>query len=500
MERDHLRSVVVVGQGVAAWMSAAVLCQSLGARCKICVLETGRDAGLLEPEAGTLPQIKILHAILGVHEADFVRRTQATFRLGGAFRDWGEIGEFYFHPFGDVGANLESVSFRHHWLRLKALGDVPPLSDFSLCAMAARNKKFAPPASDKRSVLSTLDYAYHVDSAAYADFLRSLAIARGAESRRCDRIGADFTDAGAIAALVADGERIEGDLFIDATGSTASLIEGVLHAGFEDWRQWLPCDRVVSAAAARLEDLPPYSVSTALTAGWRWTVPLMERTGLGYGFSSAHASDEEAAAALTPSPRAADLRFASFTSGRRKEFWSQNVVAIGSAGCALEPLDAVNIHIIQTGLMRLLSLLPDRTVAPNERAEYNRLMIGECERIRDFLILHYAATRRHDTPFWNACRDMALPDSLAYKMRLFQSRGRVVLYDEETFEEADWAAVFLGQGITPRRYDPLADTLDPQQIRLQLQRMRGVIRQGADSLPLHRAYLEKFLRHAGARP
>jgi tryptophan halogenase len=500
MQRDQLRSVVVVGQGVAAWMSAAVLAQSLGGRCSIRVLETGPGTGMLEAEAGTLPHLRILHTILRIDEGDLMRRTGATFRLGGMFRDWGETGEFYFHPFGDMGANLESISFRHHWLRLKALGDVPPLSDFSLCAMAARGKKFAPPANDKRSVLSTLDYAYHLDSAAYAELLRAVAAAYGAERIRCERFEAERSDDGAIAALIAEGgERIEGDLFIDATGGGAALIEGVLRAGFEDWGTWLPCDRIVSGAAARLDDLPPYSVSAALPVGWRWTVPLRERTGMGYVYSSAHLSDDEAAAALVPSSQAANLRLAKFASGRRKEFWSHNVVAVGAAACTLEPLDAVNIHLMQTGLMRLLSLLPDRTIAPSERAEYNRLMIGESERIRDFLILHYAATRRTDTPFWSACAAMNLPQSLDYKMRLFKSRGRVVLYDEETFEEADWAAVFLGQGIMPRHYDPLADTLDPQQMRVQLQRMRGVIRQGADSLPPHRTYLEKFLRQAGER-
>ncbi len=498
---DHLRSIAIVGGGVAAWMSAAVLARMLHGRVAIHVVDTG--AAMLEAEAATLPNLNVLHAILRLDEPDLMRRTGATFRLGGAFADWSRTGHSYFHPLGDIGANLQSIAFRHHWLKLREAGDTSALTDFALCAMAARAGKFAKPSSDKGSVLSTLDYAHHFDTVLYAAYLRMYA-EQGGVQRSAARV-ADVilrADGSVEAVALENGERVEADLFIDASGADALLIGGALKTEFEDWQAWLPCDRVIAAPVEGKTEPLPYSLSTAREAGWQWSVPLQNRAGAGYVYCSRYMSDDAARAAFLASTKPlAEPRVMSFASGRRASFWNKNVVAIGAAGCVLEPLEGANIQLIQSGILRLMALLPDRQIADSERAEYNRLMVDESERIRDFLILHYKATERSDTPFWDYCRSMTVPEPLDYKIRLFKSRGRVVLYDEETFGEQDWVSVFIGQDVIPQRYDPLIDTLDIEQIRAQLHKMKGVIRHGAESLPQHRVYLEKFLaqRPAGAR-
>jgi tryptophan halogenase len=300
---------------------------------------------------------------------------------------------------------------------------------------------------------------------------------------------------GFVEAIVLDsGERVAGDLFIDCTGSSAVLTGQTLQTSFEDWTQWLPCDRIAIATGPAMGNPMPFSQATACAAGWQSTIPLQHGSAHGYVYSSRELGDDEAMAAVLQqaggSP-AVDPEIRKFTSGRRAKFWNGNVIALGQAGADLEPLETVELHLVQTGLTRLLTLFPYRGSSSGED-EYNRLMTNEAERMRDFLVLHYKATTRHDSAFWDRCRDMAVPETLDYKMRLFKSRGRIVLYDEETFDEASWASLFIGQDVIPERYDPLSDTVDIEQIRGQLKRMRSAIRQGADSMPAHGVFLEKY--------
>ncbi len=494
---SQIRSVVIAGGGAAGWMAAAVLVRMLRGNCRIQLIETGNDdAELLDTAAGSLPQLRALHAMLGIDEADFMRKTRATFRLGTLFQDWAGLGRAYFQPLGVIGASLEAVAFRHHWLRLRRHGDEFDFSDFSLCAVAAKAGKFTLPAADRRSVLSTLDYGYHLDGRLYAAYLRHYAVERGVVRTLAPIASVvQRSEDGFVEAIVlGGGERVTGDLFIDCTGASARLAGQTLQIPFESWTQWLPCDRIATATVRAPVSPMPYSQATACTAGWQSTIPLQHHTSHGYVYSSGDLGDDEAVTALrrqSSGPPGADTEIRKFTSGRRAKFWSGNVIALGQAGVVLEPLEAVGLHLVQSGLTRLLALFPYRGSCEGED-EYNRLMTDEAERIRDFLILHYKATTRRDSAFWNRCRDMAVPETLDYKMRLFHSRGRVVLYDEETFDEASWTALFIGQGVIPQRYDPLADAVDIEQIRSQLKRMRSTIRQGADSMPTHGVFLEKY--------
>lgn len=492
MSDNSLRSLAIIGGGVAGWMAAAALNRILRGKTTITVYEDEAD-NALPAEIGTLPPLRGFHDIMGIDEAELLRKTGGTFRLGTGFEDWGVKGESYFHPLGEIGANMNGTAFRHHWLKLRQAGAVEAFGDFSVAGMAAQAAKFTKPSSDKRSVLSTLDYGYHLDLARYGDYLRELALARGVACGAAVAGARQNGETGFIEALLlAGGGEAGADFYIDCTGI---LIADALKSGFEDWTDWLPCNRMVSIGSAPGGALPSHTRAIAHEAGWQWRIPLQDRGGNGFVYSGAYMDSEAAAAALLSGlaeeilgePRHQTLR-----SGRRKILRDRNVAALGAAAGMLEPLEGASLHMIQIGIARLVELFPGRTHSPTEATEHNRLVGTEFERLRDFLILHYKATRRDDSPFWNHCRTMPIPETLERKMAQFRSRGRYVLYDEETFAEPSWTAVMIGQGLIPARIDPIIDNFGIDQLRLQARQVHSVIRRGADSMPPHRVFLEKF--------
>jgi tryptophan 7-halogenase len=493
MPAHPIRRVVIAGGAVAGWMSAAALARALDARrVAIHVIEEERG---FSAEESSLPALRALHGMLGIEERDFMRATHATFRLGTAFVDWSRVGQCWMHPLGEIGAGMESVAFHHHWLRARA-HDEGSLEDFSLAAAAAKLGRFAQPSADARSVLSTLAYAFHFDALLYARYLRRYAEARGVlRTEGAVKEVKLRSEDGFIEALVLEsGERVEGDLFIDCSGFRGVLIEEALQTGYEDWSHWLPCDRAVMVPCASTGELMPCTRSIARSAGWQWQIPLQHRIGNGYVYCSRYVSEDEAAETLLKNLDGAALatpQLLRFTNGRRKRFWNRNCVAIGLAAGFMEPLESTGIHLIQSGIARLLALFPDRAFDPPGIAEYNRSCASEYERIRDFLILHYCLSARDDSPFWSDCRGMSLPESLERKIQLFASRGRVVVYDDETFGESSWVSVFIGQQLWPRRCDPRAATLAMDVTRERLRRMRDTIRRAAESMPRHRAFIEQ---------
>lgn len=470
--------VVIVGGGSAGWMTGAALGRSLGPGHRILVIEDVRadgDSGVLAPFESTLPALRAFNAMLGLGEDGLMASASATFKLGTRFTDWSRRGSRYIHPFSDFGGVLEGVAFHHYWLKLRLAGQVEPFEDFSLAAVAAKQGRFARPSDDPRSVTSTMSYGLHLDVAAYIVAVRGAAERTGV-GRVQGRVATmeRRVPAGDIEALVMeDGRRIEADLFIDCSGQAATLI-GVLETGWSDWSAWLPCNRLRTSIASGVDPMP-LTEAQAIRTGWRWQVPLRDHVGV------AEITSGNARAQVTD--RATDVRFGN---GRRNRAWVGNCVAIGLSAACLEPLEGTGLHLVQSGISKLLTLFPHIGAMALEAREYNRLMADEVERIRDLLILHYRANRRFGEPMWDQLRKTPPPEALAHKIRMFESRGRISLYDEETFEDPSWIAAFLGQRIQPRRYHPLADQFPIDEVRRRLQRMREIIHAAAASMPLHR--------------
>jgi tryptophan halogenase len=500
---EPLRRIVIVGGGTAGWMTAAALARVLGTQNVPVTLVESEEIGTVGVGEATIPLIGLFNAMLGIDEDDFVRRTQATFKLGIEFVDWTRRGHSYFHPFGTYGLDLGPISFQALWRRLRLAGKAEDLSAYSVCALAAQAGRFSRPIPDRASPLSQLAYAFHFDAALYANYLRDYAQARGVvrrEGRVTDvvlREGGGFVEA----VVLASGERLEADLFIDCSGFRGLLIGQALGVGYEDWSHWLVNDSAVAAPSANPPTLAPFTRSTARAAGWQWRIPLQHRTGNGYVYSSRHISDDEAAATLMVNLEGAPLaapRGLKFKTGRRDAFWVGNCVALGLAAGFLEPLESTSIHLIQTGVARLLEMLPDRRFCTANIARYNRLVSREFEEIRDFLILHYHATERDDSAYWNYVRTMPIPETLAERIAIFEGTGRVFRDNEELFSKTSWLAVMEGQGLTARGFDPLAAFMPEADAVRRLQAIARAGREAVAGLPTHEAFIQKVCGAASA--
>ncbi|MGR4863619.1 tryptophan halogenase family protein [Caulobacter sp. LARHSG274] len=485
----RVKRLVILGGGTAGWMAATALARTFGPQLKIDLLES-EAIGTVGVGEATIPTIHWLNQLIGLDEAEFVRATKASFKLGIEFVDWARPGSRYFHPFGRYGVDVGPVPFHQRWLRARADGLDHPLPAFSLATQLAAVNRFAKPVEDPRSILSTLGYAYHFDATLYARHLRGLAEAAGVTRHegRLERVER-APDTGFVTALTTDrGARIEGELFLDCSGFRALLIDGVMGAPFEDWSHWLPCDRAVAVPCARAAETTPYTRSTLRTAGWQWRIPLQHRTGNGYVYSSAFLSDDEAAATLLGGLDGAALgepRLLRFKAGFRREVWRKNVVAIGLSSGFLEPLESTSIHLIQSAIAKLIALFPDQDCDPGLARQFNTLLGRDMDGIRDFLILHYHATEGHDAPLWRYTRGMALPDSLVDKEAQYRRAGRLMLTSNELFREASWLAVLEGQGVHAEGHSPLADTLDGAVNRQQLEQIAAVVARAVPTLPKH---------------
>jgi tryptophan halogenase len=499
-EANHqgpIRRVLIVGGGTAGWMAAAALSRHLADNGISIRLVESEEIGTVGVGEATVPHIRHFNAKLGIDEADFMGKTQATFKLGIEFVDWGRVGERYIHPFGAFGHNIAGVDFHQHWLRLRGAGLPFPIHDYSLPIVAAQMDRFCLPSQDPNSILSTFSYAYQFDAGLYARYLRIYAEAKGVT--RTEGVIQDVSlrgeDGFVESVTLKGGERIEADLFVDCSGFRGLVIEGALKAGYEDWSHWLPCDRAVAVPCASTGALAPYTRATAREAGWQWRIPLQHRVGNGYVYCSRFIDDEEAERLLLQrldGAAQAEPRRLRFLTGKRRKQWSRNCVAIGLSSGFLEPLESTSIHLIQQAIGYLLSLWPDGSFDPADADEFNRIMDIEYERVRDFLVLHYVANGRVGAPFWDHLRTMPRPDSLTLKMELFQRRGWVSTYRDGLFQPASWLSVYLGQGVAPEAHDPRADAPPQAEIAARLENLRSQVRRAAESMPHHADFIRRY--------
>ncbi|MEO8019171.1 MAG: tryptophan halogenase family protein [Pseudomonadota bacterium] len=499
---NRVRKIVIVGGGSAGWMAAASLAKALGGGQYTIDLVESEEIGTVGVGEATIPSIVDFNRSLEIDEVEFVRATQASFKLAIEFVDWTRLGHSYMHPFGFYGVQMSGIYFHHFWLRHRAQGGTLTQDDFCSNIIAARAGKFGRPLATDRLPVPNLAYAYHFDAGLYAVFLRKFSEALGVKRHegRVEHVQLRATDGFIESIKLADGRVIDGDLFIDCSGFRGLLIEQALHAGYEDWSDYLPCNRAMAVPCERVVATTPYTRSTAREAGWQWRIPLQHRTGNGYVYCSEYLGDDEAAGLLLTRLDATALatpRPLRFVTGRRKEVWKKNCVALGLASGFLEPLESTSIHLVLASIARLLFMFPGDGFDAATIDKFNAMARAETEEIRDFLVMHYTATERDDTPFWRHCRAIRRPDTLKQRLEMFERNANIVVSVGELFREPSWLAVMLGQGLQPKAYHPIADIIPDAELARRLELMSGDVQKRVQTYPSH----DDFIRaHCAAPP
>jgi tryptophan 7-halogenase len=498
MQTNNINEIVIVGGGTAGWMTAAALSNFLPAsRCKITLVES-EQIGTVGVGEATIPHIRHFNQMLGIDENEFIRETQATYKLGIQFVDWGKKGSSYIHPFGLFGHDINGIDFHHYWLRLRELGDTTAIDDYAIANVAALAEKFDYPSSELDQINSEFGYAFHMDASLYANYLKKYSQKKGVlriEGKvnhvKCSQIN------GFIESITLEsGQSIPGQLFIDCSGFRGLLIEETLHTGYDNWSHWLMCDRAVAMPSEKVSAPLPYTQAVAQDVGWQWHIPLQHRTGNGQVYCSAYITDDNAQHNLRSQLEGnaiGEPNFLRFTAGRRKQSWNKNCVAIGLASGFLEPLESTSIYLIQVGVNKLIELFPTINFEPVDTREFNRLIEIEYHRVRDFLILHYKANNHHGLPFWDYCRNMAIPEELEYKMHLFRESAQVEHYEQGLFMAPSWHAIYFGQGIIPRGYDTRVAHYPAKDISEYLHNIKRDIAKAVELMPTHAWSVERAL-------
>ena len=496
-----IRNVAIVGGGTAGWMAASALARSFGTIISICLIES-EEIGIIGVGEATVPHLSAFNKLLGIDETEFVRETKGTFKLGIQFVDWARIGDSYVHGFGTIGRDLGLLPFHQYWIKALRAGKAnPDIGAYSLNTLAAVAGKFmvSPVDAPRDTPLAEIAYAYHFDAGLYARYLRRYAEVRGVKRIEGKVVETRLrpNDGFVEALILADGTRIEADLFIDCSGFCGLLIEQALHSGYEDWTQWLPCDRAAAVACEISGPPTPHVRCTARKAGWQWCIPLQHRVGNGYVYSSRFISDDEAVSVLMrhlDGRILAEPRLLRFTGGKRRRGWQKNVVALGLAGGFLEPLESTAIYLIQAGINRLMALFPRGDFKQVLIDQYNAQEAFEFERIRDFLILHYHATERDDSPFWNYCRTMSIPESLRHYIDLFRESGCFFRNGTEMFGLTSWVQVMLGQRIMPESYHPAVDWVRDEDLHQYVDHVEKVVAGCVAAMPPHQAFIDRHCK------
>lgn len=496
-----VRQLVIVGGGTAGWMAALFLSRlQVATPLQITLIESSK-LGTVGVGEATIPSIVHFNHRLGLDELDFIKATQASFKLGIEFENWSQAGQRFFHPFADFGMQLDGVPFHHYLNRLALSGETHNFEDYSFACLLARQHKFAQPPERPQTPLADYSYAYHFDAGLYAQYLKQRAIAAGIRHIDAEVCHVALAaENGFIEHVVLDnGAILAGDFFIDCSGFRSLLLGQALGVGYHSWHHWLLCDGAFAVQTTRSGPLAPYTRSIAMEAGWQWRIPLQHRMGNGHIFASAFCSDAAARQTLLDTVDGQLLtepRKISFTPGRRDVIWHKNCFALGLASGFLEPLESTSISLIQTALAKLEAFFPHSGIAQCDITEVNRLHQLELEQIRDFLILHYKLTQRDDTEFWRYCANMAIPDTLAHKIELYRHRGHVALYEQESFKHSSWLAMYNGFQLRPVHCDPRANRVPMSVLKQTLGQMQQSMAQAVAPVTSHQEFIRRHCQVA----
>lgn len=485
-----MKQIVIVGGGTAGWMTAAAICSQFDKMMKVSLIESDQIGTIGVGEA-TIPPIRVFHQFLGIDEQTFMRETCATFKLGIEFAGWSQTNHTYMHAFGKTGKDALLADFQHYWLRANQLGFAKPYQNYCFEYHAAKADKFSTQAYDK------IQYAYHLDATAYAQFLRRYSEKLGLTriEGKLDQVNLNEQTGHIQSVSLQSGQTISGDLFIDCTGFNALLIEKALKCGFEDWADWLKCDSAITAQTELTQSISPYTQANAHSAGWQWKIPLQSRQGNGLVYASQYMSEQQAQQLFINNLTEKTLtepKLIQFKTGRRRQNWLKNCVAIGLSSGFIEPLESTSIHLIMSGVMRLLKLFPFNGIKPSLVDEYNRQSQIEIENIRDFVIAHYCVNQRQDSAFWRDYQNLNLPDSLKHKLDLFVQSACINMGEHELFSHDSWAKILLGQQLVPEQYHQITQIMPEQELARYLKQRESAMLKRVNMLPSHSEFIQSY--------
>jgi len=491
MTEQVVKRVVIAGGGTAGWVAAAALVKNLGPLLDITLVESD-EIGTVGVGESTIPTSRTFHELLGINEPAFMRATQATFKLGIAFENWGRIGDRFIHSFGEIGRRSTWMAdFHHFWMEAHERGFGGSLADYCFELQASEAGKFG------KADGVNINYAYHLDATLYARFLRGLAEPAGVRrvEGKIARVE-QHAETGFIEALVLEsGMRVEGDLFVDCTGFRALLIEQTLQTGFEDWTRWISTDSAFAVQTRSTGPAIPLTRAIAHEAGWRWRIPLQHRVGNGIVYCSEFMTDEDARAKLLNDIDGEPLiepRLIRYQTGCRRQVWNKNCIALGLASGFIEPLESTSIHLVKVAVTRLIQQFPFGGCDAALADRFNAQSRDELEGIRDFIILHYHLTERDDSPFWRRCRTMEIPASLAERMALFREHAHAWQDGGDLFRVDSWVQVLLGQRLEPRSYHQLARMMGTAELRDALHGLKANIEAAVARLPSQQEFLARY--------
>jgi tryptophan halogenase len=498
MTQKNIKKIIILGGGTAGWMTAAALGKaSKKADYHVQVIESNEISTIGVGES-TLTAIKEFNQLIGINENDFIKATQATFKLGIKFVDWNKKNTAYHHAFGQSGHTLGQARFYQYWLKMKMLGNTESYEQYTLNALASEEKKFMRPVDAGNSPLTGIDYGFHLDATLYAQYLQKIAVSFGVERTegKVTRVK-QHINKHIKSLILEDGTEHHADFFIDCSGFTGLLIDKTLKTNFEDWGHWLPCDRAIAASTSKIEEPWSYTQAKAHTAGWQWRIPLQHRVGNGHVYSSKYMSDAEAKEIFLKNITGyllTEPRVINFKTGYRKQPWKYNCLAIGLSSGFVEPLESTGLHLIQAAIEKLLNMFPTMNFHQEDIDEYNRQSSYKFECIRDFLILHYCTSSRNDSEFWNYCRTMDVPETVVDKINLYKKNGRIFRLHDNMYDVTSWFQVMNGQGLQPKAYDPLVDLFTEEELTQKMKNVADVVRKSADYMPSHQAYIEQHCK------